>query len=44
MKRRTWYVWDEMDQELCTGSHAKCLSYYKRHGGTKAGLHLGYWL
>lgn len=44
MKRHTWYVWDENDNELCQGSRAKCLRYYKQHGGTKAGLHLGYWL
>lgn len=24
------------------GSHDKCLTYYKRHGGAKAGLHIGY--
>lgn len=27
---------------LCEGSHATCLSYYKKHGGSKAGLHLGF--
>jgi len=42
-----WKVWTEDDagnetEVLCEGSHAKCLSYYKQHGGERAGLHLGY--
>ncbi len=28
----------------CEGSHAKCLKYYRQHGGAVAGLHLGYTL
>jgi len=42
--RHTWHVWDGDDNELYSGSHARCLSYYERHGGMKAGLRLGYWL
>lgn len=42
--RHTWYVWDDSYKELCKGSHAKCLVFYKQHGGEKAGLHLGYYI
>jgi len=40
---RYWH-WVEDDKEivLFTGSKTKALSYYKRHGGCKAGLHLMY--
>ena len=38
------FVWEEADEELFKGSHAKCLSFYKKHGGAKAGLHIGYLL
>jgi len=42
MKRHTWHVWDENENELCAGSHSKCLRFYKQHGGCKNNLHLGY--
>lgn len=40
MKRK--YHWVESDKEivLCYGSRVVCLSYYKKHGGSKAGLHI----
>lgn len=46
-KRHTWKVWTEhgkRDETLCQGSRAKCLTYYKRHGGERAGLHFGYFI
>jgi hypothetical protein len=46
MKRRTWQVWTETEGEddtiLFTGSHAAALKFYKTHGGSNAGLHIGY--
>ena len=44
MKKHTWHVWDDEEKELCSGSRAKCLSFYRSHGGDKAGLHLGYYI
>jgi len=44
MKRHTWYVWDDKENELFKGSRMSCLRYYKKHGGEKAGLHLGYYI
>lgn len=45
-ERHHWEVWREVegqdDDVLCEGSKAKCQSYYKKHGGSKAGLHIGY--
>jgi uncharacterized Rmd1/YagE family protein len=46
--RHTWYVQDtknfdnDTDIYLCKGSHTKCLSYYRRNGGERRGLHLFY--
>ena len=44
MKGHHWIVWhtDDEDTNLCEGSHAKCLAYYRSHGGEKAELHIGY--
>jgi hypothetical protein len=46
MTRRTWQVWTETEGQddtiLFEGSHTACLKFYKSHGGTKAGLHVGY--
>jgi len=46
MTKHTWQVWTETngepDKVLCEGSHTKCLTYYKRNGKARAGLHLGY--
>jgi hypothetical protein len=45
MKKKTWQVWTEEDNHdviVFSGSHATCLSYYKKNGGSKAGLHIGY--
>jgi len=48
MKRHKWIVWtEEHDDEtvfttVFTGSRSACLSYYKKHGGSKAGYHFGY--
>lgn len=46
MKKRTWEVWTEDEQGnenvLFSGSETKARQYYKKNGGTKAGLHLGY--
>lgn len=47
MKKHTWEVWIESltaDIILCYGSRSKCLTFYNKHGKSKAGLHLGYWL
>lgn len=43
MKKHHWYVWDENQKVLCEGSRVVCLRYYKRYGGCKAGLRLGYY-
>jgi hypothetical protein len=46
MSRKIWEVWTETEGQddviLFTGSHADCLKYYKKHGGEKSGLHVGY--
>ncbi len=42
MRRHTWYVWNDQEKELFKGSHTAALAYYKKYGGYKAGLHLGY--
>jgi hypothetical protein len=52
MKNHTWLVWTETSSNpfdlidgrniLFAGCKAKCLNYYKKHGGCAAGLHLGY--
>ncbi len=48
MKRHTWHVWTEDDSGretiLFSGSERAARSYYKRHGGQRAGLHFGYFL
>ena len=42
--KRTWQIWTDEngDDVVFRGSHTDCLRYYKRHGGSRAGLHIGY--
>ena len=54
MVKRKWEVWTEdetlpTDAErldsariLCEGGESKCYAYYKKHGGAKNSLHVGY--
>ena len=45
MTKHKWQVWIEVGESfniVFEGSHSKCLTYYKSHGGEKAGLHIGY--
>ena len=46
MKRHKWQVWTEDEQGNETivfeGSHTQALSYYRKHGGSQAALHIGY--
>ena len=46
MTRKKYQVWTETqgqeDTVLCVGGKAKCYSYYKKNGGARAGLHVGY--
>lgn len=44
MKRRRWEVWNDKDDTLFEGCKTKALAYYKRYGGERAGLHVGYTL
>jgi hypothetical protein len=45
-KRRIWQVWKEIegqeDEILFEGSESEARKYFKKHGGSRAGLHLGY--
>ena len=45
MKSRHWQVWIEKDgieNILFSGSHARCLAFYRQHGGASSELHIGY--
>jgi len=44
MTHKQWQVWagENVDNVIFSGSHTACLKYYKRNGGSKAGLHIGY--
>lgn len=44
MTHKRWQVWTDEngDDVVFMGSYTACLRYYKRHGGIKAGLHIGY--
>jgi len=47
MKKTVWQVWkeDEKGNEtevLFTGSKTNAMKYYKKNGGSKVGLHVGY--
>jgi hypothetical protein len=45
-KRRIWQVWKEIegqeDEILFEGSESEARKYFKKHGGSRAGLHIGY--
>lgn len=45
--KRQWQVWTEdeegnEDEVRFISTEAQCKSYYKRNGGSRAGLHVGY--
>lgn len=40
MKRKYHWVENDKERVVCYGSYAACLSYYKKNGGSKTGLHL----
>jgi len=47
MKKTVWQVWKEDEngnetEVLFTGSKTNAMKYYKKNGGSKAGLHKGY--
>lgn len=41
---KKYSVWkgDNIDNEVFAGSKAACHKYYKKHGGSKNDLHIGY--
>lgn len=42
MKRKFHWIEDSKSVVLFRGPERACLSYYKKHGGSKSGLHIFY--
>lgn len=46
MKRKQWQIWIELDENhdkiVFRGNEKDCRKYFKKNGGSKAGLHVGY--